>query len=79
MSLWWLEPGWGDATCAVCGVNIQSTGGDPDWGLCWPHMQDSVERHEREREMFAATEKAEREYYAELERTTRSDSEKEQR
>ncbi len=34
MSLWWLEPGWGSARCA-CGVNIQQSGGDPDWGECY--------------------------------------------
>ncbi len=34
MSLWWLQPGWGDACCGKCGINIQQDGGDPDWGLC---------------------------------------------
>lgn len=33
MSLWWLQPGWGAATCA-CGVNIRRAGGDPDMGIC---------------------------------------------
>ena len=34
MSLWWLEAGWKDATCAECGVNIWGAGGDPDHGVC---------------------------------------------
>ncbi len=32
--LWWLQDGWGAARCA-CGVNIQQSGGDPDWGECY--------------------------------------------
>ena len=35
MSLYWLEPGWKDATCPHCGVNIWASGGDPDWGECY--------------------------------------------
>ena len=35
MSLWWLQPGWKKATCPHCGVNIYSSGGDPDWGECY--------------------------------------------
>lgn len=61
MSMWWMEPGWKDARCAQCGTNIASTGGDPDWGLCWPCMQHRTEKREAERN-------AEREYYAEIER-----------
>lgn len=37
--LWWLQPGWADAKCGNCGAHIQQSGGDPDWGLCWPCMQ----------------------------------------
>jgi len=35
MTLWWLEPGWKDAICPSCGLNIWETGGDPDWGECY--------------------------------------------
>lgn len=63
MSLWWLEPGWGDARCAQCGVNIQSTSGDPDWGLCLACMQYSVEQKEVERRYYAEQEES---YYASL-------------
>lgn len=44
MSLWWLEPGWKDATCGVCGCNIWKAGGDPDHGLCPTHWQEQWER-----------------------------------
>lgn len=48
--LWWLQPGWGDACCAQCGQNIKATGGDPDWGLCWPCKSAEVNaRHSRPR------------------------------
>lgn len=33
MALWWLQPGWRDATCPRCGDNIYPAG-DPDWGRC---------------------------------------------
>jgi hypothetical protein len=35
MSLWWLQPGWHNALCAGCGVNIWYSGGDPDHGVCY--------------------------------------------
>jgi hypothetical protein len=63
MGLWWLQEGWADATCAVCGVNIKSTGGDPDWGLCWPHMQQQVEQNEHDRQMVREAEAA---YYRQI-------------
>lgn len=44
MSLWWLQPGWADATCASCGATIAPEG-DPDWGYCWPCMQHRTEQH----------------------------------
>lgn len=37
-SLWWLESGWGNARCEVCGCNIKSAGGDPDHGVCPEHF-----------------------------------------
>lgn len=61
MSLWWLQPGWGDACCATCGTNIQSTGGDPDWGYCWPCMNRRQDEKRQMREQ-------EREYYEAMER-----------
>lgn len=56
MSLWWLQAGWGDACCASCGQNIQRSGGDPDWGICWPCMKSKQDDANRYAEM-------EREYY----------------
>lgn len=52
MSLWWLQPGWADATCGCCGSRIAPEG-DPDWGLCWPCMQQETERQHREQQMDA--------------------------
>lgn len=46
---WWLQPGWGDACCADCGVNIQSTGGDPDWGRCYECFSRQTARKRTER------------------------------
>ena len=65
MSLWWLEPGWGAACCAQCGANIKSTGGDPDWGFCWPCMQESVERRAQEQESESHRRAQEDAYYRE--------------
>lgn len=46
MSLWWLEPGWKDALCANCGVNIWKSGGDPDHGVCFDcFFQTAPEQH----------------------------------
>lgn len=41
MALWWLERGWTDAQCG-CGANIWKSGGDPDWGRCFPCMERAV-------------------------------------
>ena len=49
MTLWWLQPGWTEATCGNCGAKIHPEG-DPDWGLCWPCMQYQTEMQEQERE-----------------------------
>jgi hypothetical protein len=46
MSLWWLQPGWKDATCCGCGRNIWDAGGDPDHVLCpdcWDERYKLVE------------------------------------
>ena len=46
MSLWWLEPGWKNALCARCGVNIWNSGGDPDHGVCYDcFFERSREQH----------------------------------
>lgn len=58
MSLWWLQPGWTEASCAHCGSRIWPEG-DPDWGLCWPCMEASTEVAERQRQ-FEADDEAER-------------------
>lgn len=52
MSLYWLRPEWTEALCAHCGQNIYASGGDPDWGLCWPCMehQNNLAQAEREYE-----------------------------
>lgn len=60
MSLYWLEPGWKSAVCG-CGANIWQSGGDPDWGYCWPCMQRRTDDSEAERRYYADME---REYYA---------------
>lgn len=62
MSLYWLEPGWKNAVCA-CGANIAATGGDPDWGRCWPCMQRHTESQQQERDYYA---EMERQYYADM-------------
>ncbi len=49
MGLWWLQPGWANATCGSCGATIAPEG-DPDWGLCWPCMSHQTEMAQRERE-----------------------------
>lgn len=40
MSLWWLQPGWTSTCCGRCGSTIWPEG-DPDWGLCWPCMEQA--------------------------------------
>ena len=49
MGLWWLQPGWVNATCGSCGATIAPEG-DPDWGLCWPCMSHRTEMAQRDRE-----------------------------
>lgn len=48
MALWWLEPGWADATCMCCGVNIKASGGDPDWGYCYGCFTAQMQHRELE-------------------------------
>lgn len=57
MSLWWMQPGWADARCASCGEHIQASGGDPDWGYCWPCMQRNQNAQQSEREHYEAMER----------------------
>lgn len=40
--LWWLQLGWKNALCRMCGVNIWDSGGDPDHGICYGCF---MERH----------------------------------
>lgn len=47
--LWWLQPGWKGGCCAECGANIWDSGGDPDWGLCFEHFSQKVERERAQR------------------------------
>ena len=49
MSLWWLEPGWGDACCGSCGTNIQKAGGDPDWGFCPTCFENHLNQQKRQK------------------------------
>ena len=41
MTLWWLQSGWTDATCADCGRRIWPDG-DPDWGRCVDCFEQDV-------------------------------------
>jgi len=59
--LWWMNKSWGKACCASCGVNIQSTGGDPDWGYCYNCFNRQIDQREAERQ-------AEHQHYEEMER-----------
>ena len=63
MSLWWLQPGWGDATCADCGKNIKADGGDPDWGFCYDCFSRRIDDKRR-------AEREERAYWDSLQRPT---------
>lgn len=47
MSLWWLQPGWDEATCAQCGARIWPEG-DPDWGLCFGCFSAQLEGQQTE-------------------------------
>lgn len=62
MTLWWLQPGWTDATCSCCGAKIYPEG-DPDWGKCFSCF--SAELDERaEQQRF---EQEEADYFAMIE------------
>lgn len=50
MSLYWLRPEWTEAGCGNCGQNIHASGGDPDWGLCWPCMEHQTNLAQAHRE-----------------------------
>lgn len=45
-NFYWLEPGWKDACCAKCGINIAEDGGDPDAGVCFGCFQRQKEEYE---------------------------------
>ena len=51
MSFWWLEPGWKQACCNQCGVNIWDSGGDPDHGLCFSCMNTTIRRQQHDDEL----------------------------
>lgn len=48
--LWWLEPGWKQTCCGMCGQNIWNSGGDPDWGLCYPCFEAHHQEQDRIKE-----------------------------
>lgn len=50
-SLWWLEPGWKQTTCAQCGGTIWPQG-DPDWGLCYGCKMDEHQHRMAEAEYY---------------------------
>jgi hypothetical protein len=50
MTLWWLQPEWKETRCSQCGDRIWPEG-DPDWGLCWPCMQQKVELERQQKEI----------------------------
>ena len=62
MALWWLQPGWDQATCGSCGSRIAPEG-DPDWGLCWGCMQAEQERQHLERQYAEQQRAYEEQYY----------------
>lgn len=41
MTLWWLQPGWRQTSCARCGAKIWPEG-DPDWGYCYSCFSDNL-------------------------------------
>lgn len=45
---------WLETTCYNCGQNIHASGGDPDWGLCWPCMEHQTNLAQADREYEAA-------------------------
>lgn len=61
--LWWLEPGWKQSCCGVCGVNIWDSGGDPDHGVCF---QCFSAQHEEYEDHLQAREECEKARLADL-------------
>ena len=46
-NFWWLQPGWTDAVCMICGVQIWPEG-DPDMGYCYNcYCQQFAEQEQR--------------------------------
>jgi len=64
MSLWWLQPGWTDACCSVCGAKIYPEG-DPDWGKCFTCFTADLDAQRAEAEHYK---ELEAEYWREMER-----------
>lgn len=64
MGLWWLQPGWDQACCACCGNRIAPEG-DPDWGLCFPCMEQEQNRQHEQEQMAAEQRAYEEQYYRE--------------
>jgi len=49
-NFYWLRPEWTETPCYNCGQNIHASGGDPDWGLCWPCMEHQTNLAQADRE-----------------------------
>jgi len=49
-NFYWLRPEWLETPCYHCGQNIHASGGDPDWGLCWPCMEHETNLMQADRE-----------------------------
>lgn len=47
--MWWLQPGWTEATCPDCGKKIWPEG-DPDWGRCVECFQARLDEEKALRE-----------------------------
>ena len=43
MSLWWLQPGWTQTSCASCGAKIWPEG-DPGWGYCYSCFTEQMDQ-----------------------------------
>lgn len=59
-NFYWLRPEWLATTCYNCGQNIHASGGDPDWGLCWPCMEHQTNLAQADREYEQALPEQER-------------------
>lgn len=57
MSLWWMKPGWTSTCCGNCGATIYPEG-DPDWGMCWPCMEQQGREQQADAEYQAMMEEA---------------------